>query len=150
MSLPDDPEQLERYVTGLLREQPLRRAPSNLASGVLAQLATGPWWQRSYRYWPRAVQAAFLALCGGFAWLTLSAAGSMSGHSGELVRAVSPIATWVHACAQLLAVTQSAGSSVLHVVPSLWLYAALAAGIGLYLVLFGLGTVAYRTLYRER
>jgi hypothetical protein len=42
------------------------------------------------------------------------------------------------------------GSFLIHAIPPLWLYGAAAFGFVLYALLFGLGTVAYRTLYVER
>jgi hypothetical protein len=39
---------------------------------------------------------------------------------------------------------------VVHAVPPMWLYGTAAFGFALYAVLFGLGTVAYRTLYVQR
>jgi hypothetical protein len=36
---------------------------------------------------------------------------------------------------------------LLRVIPPLWLYGGLSLGILLYVVLFGLGAAAYRTLY---
>jgi hypothetical protein len=53
---------------------------------------------------------------------------------------------------QVSAVMTAAGelAAVLtHAIPSTWLYAALLAGSLLYVILFGLGSAAYRTLYVE-
>src|SRR5579871_3555907 len=135
--LPQDPQQLERYIDALLRNQPLRRAPPSLATKVLA-LTGRHWWQRSYRYWPRAVQGAFLLGCAALVWLTLSGAGSVRLGAGELTRAFGPLVVWMRACAELLSATHSTGSSVLHAVPGAWLYGGGLAAGALYLALFGL------------
>jgi hypothetical protein len=144
-----DPERLERYVGTLLRAQPLRQAPPALASAVLEKISARPWWQRSYRNWPRALQVSFLLFCTGLVCVTFAAAGSATISSGQLTRALSPIAIWAHACAQLLGAARATGWSVLQVIPSFWLYGGAALAVGFYLALFALGTVAYRTLYRD-
>ena len=52
----------------------------------------------------------------------------------------------------LLAIVSSAGglaAVLFRVIPPLWLYGALGAGVFLYVMLFGLGAAAYRTLYLQ-
>lgn len=144
-----DFEQLERYVGRLLRAQPLRSAPPALASAVLEKISRTPWWQRSYRDWPWALQGSFLVLCTGLVCLTLAAGGSATMSAGQLTRALSPIAIWAHAYAQVLGAVRATGWSLLQAMPSFWLYGGAAMALGFYLALFALGTVAYRTLYRD-
>jgi hypothetical protein len=57
--------------------------------------------------------------------------------------------SWAH---PFLAVLSSAGgvtALLVHIIPPLWLYGAMALGIVLYVTLFGLGAAAYRTLYLQ-
>ncbi len=144
-----DRERLERYVGTLLRAQPLRRAPPGLAGAVLEKISATPWWQRSYGHWPRSLQMGFLVLCMGLICVTLAAGGSATMSSGQLARSLSPIAIWAHAYAQVLGAARATGWTVLQAIPSFWLYGGAALAVGFYLVLFALGTVAYRTLYRD-
>jgi hypothetical protein len=144
-----DPEQLERYVGRLLHAQPLRQAPAALTGAVLQKISATPWWQRSYRNWSPALQLGFLAFCTGLVCMTFAAGGSATTSSGQLMRALSPIAIWAHAGAQLLGAAHATGWSVLQVIPSVWLYGGAALAVGFYLALFALGTIAYRTLYRD-
>jgi hypothetical protein len=67
--------------------------------------------------------------------------------SDPIVGAVSPALPWLHAGADVLNAIVSMGELVIRVIPAEWLYGAAALGVLLYAALFGLGTVAYRTLY---
>lgn len=149
MSRDEDIRQAERYVQQLLRSQPLRRAPSTLQERVLAQLDTAPWWRRSFLHWPVAARVAFLLASCGVVRLVMagaiSAANSVS--SLPLAHALGQSITWLRTLESLAAATNSTGASILHAIPSLWLYAGAALGVGLYVALFGLGAIAYRTLY---
>ena len=144
-----DPQEIERYVDELLRAQPLRRAPPTLQARVLARVRSLPWWRQSFVHWPVAARLGFLILSYGFVRLVLAGAGSVteSMQSGELAGALTPAENWLHAGAAVLSAANSTGASLLHAVPSLWLYGAAAFAVSLYVALFGLGTVAYRTLY---
>jgi len=58
--------------------------------------------------------------------------------------------SWVQVGTQVASAIESAGSFLLHTIPPTWLYAGAAVALVSYALLFGLGTVAYRTLYVER
>jgi hypothetical protein len=144
---------LERFVGDLARGQPLRRAPASLEHRVLAQLALQQpglvWWRRGFTHWPLLAQAGFLLASYGF--VRLSIAGVMSVMSFLGSREVAGDAlSWVQVGSKAAAAAASTGSFLLSAIPSMWLYGAAAAAFGLYALLFGLGTVAYRTLYVER
>jgi hypothetical protein len=148
----DDPK-LESFVGELARTQPLRRAPASLEHRVLAQLAlqstSAPWWKKGFAHWPLPARAAFLIASYGF--VRLAFAGVMSAISFVSSReAAGSLLSWVHSSVDVVTTAASTGSSVLHAIPPTWLYGAIAVGFVLYAVLFGLGTVAYRTLYVER
>jgi hypothetical protein len=58
--------------------------------------------------------------------------------------------SWVHFGATALSTTASMCSLLVHAIPPSWLYGMAVCAFVLYALLFGLGTVAYRTLYVER
>jgi hypothetical protein len=149
----DRREKLESLVAHLARNQPLRRAPASLSQRVLAQLAMQqadiPWWRKGFAQWPLPARATFLLASYGFVRLAL--AGVMSAISFVDSRAAAGAAvSWMHSGTKALAVLTSTGSALIHAIPPSWLYGAIVVSFALYAVLFGLGTVAYRTLYVER
>jgi hypothetical protein len=155
----DGPEQnsndrrLEELIDGLARGQRLVRAPASLERRVLGQLALQrpglPWWRSGFTHWPLPARVGFLVASLGF--VSFAIAGVMSVVSFLGTREVTGTAmSWVQVGARIADTFAAAGSSVLSVIPPAWLYGAAAAAFLLYAVLFGLGTVAYRTLYVER
>jgi hypothetical protein len=71
------------------------------------------------------------------------------------------VTSWVHSneiaglatlrrAGEVLSSTDSVVVSVLNAIPPAWLYGGAIVGFGLYAMLFGLGAVAYRTLYAQR
>jgi hypothetical protein len=155
-----DPDKSEQLVSGLLREQPLRRAPSTLQGRVLTQLgsrvpaqASGPWWGRGFSHWPLAARIAFVIASVGFVRVAMLGVMSVSDVIGshqvthEVAGAVGPAFTWLHAAAVMVGALDSLGGWIVRTIPAVWLYGAAALGVLFYAALFGLGTVAYRTLY---
>jgi hypothetical protein len=144
---------LEVLVSQLARNQPLRRAPASLEQRVLAQLAAQravvPWWRKGFSHWPLSVRAVFLLATLGF--VRLATAGALAVISFLGSREITGDAlSWVQVGTRVAAVIEWVGSFLLHTIPPTWLYAAAAVGLVSYALLFGLGTVAYRTLYVER
>jgi hypothetical protein len=141
----DKPDlQLERQVHRSLRQLPQRRAPSSLENRVwseLARLASLPWWRRSFLHWPLAARASFFVLSAGLCALTFLGSARLFAGFGSAKRLAESL-TWLSTAAEALA-------SLLRVVPSIWIYEALAAAALLYALLFALGAAAYRTLYLE-
>jgi hypothetical protein len=149
----NDPEKLESFVDQLVRVQPPRRAPPSLEARVLAQLALQqtslPWWRRGFTHWPLAARVAFLIASYGF--VRLAIAGVMSMIAFVSSREVAGTAiSWGHSGVEALSATVSMCSLIVHAIPPSWLYGMAVCGFALYALLFGLGTVAYRTLYVER
>ncbi len=141
--------ELERFVEQVARNQPLLRAPASLESRVLSKLASRQvvWWRSGFVHWPLYARIVFLAAScafirlafSGFVWVTeLFDSHEFAG------------AAMLHRGAQAVSTTASVGDLVLHSIPPMWLYGAAAVAFVLYASLFGLGTVAYRTLYVER
>jgi len=146
----DQEQKLERALTQALTGLPLRRAPSTLELRVVNELerrAALPWWRVSFAHWPAAPRVAFVAVC--VALVAATILGGVFAFVGD--RSFNEVAalvlSWAH---PFLAVVSSAGgvaSLLVSIIPPLWLYGGMALGIMLYVVLFGLGAAAYRTLY---
>ncbi len=150
MSNTPDHQSLERFTDAVLRDLPPRRAPASFEARVLAELerrAAQPWWQSSYRDWPAIVRIAFLAACVALGSLAVRATEWLFGRSASTISGIesdlSPAAASVKA-------TASAFSFIVHSIPSVWIYGAIAVMAVMYIVLFGIGAAAYRTLYANR
>jgi hypothetical protein len=138
------PDPLERLVHHAVRQLPARRAPSSLEGRVLRELerrAALPWWRRSFRHWPVAARAAFLAVC--IVLIRLAFIG------GALVIAEFGSLTWTHRAAALMVSGGNLAAALARIVPPTWLYDGVALCALLYAVLFALGAAGYRTLYLQ-
>ncbi|MFT3906122.1 MAG: hypothetical protein QM718_07465 [Steroidobacteraceae bacterium] len=132
----------EEQINRLLRQQPLRCAPASLETRVLAAIAaqeaapalpaaTSAAPPRGFLQWSLPARAAFLATALGAAVLTLKGLGwAATDVKSSLLGTVI--------------------GAVFDQIPTLWLYSALGAVGMLYLMFFGLGAVAYRTLFTDR
>jgi hypothetical protein len=139
-----DELELERLVSGALRQLPARSAPPSLERRVLAELArhaARPWWRRSFAHWPRVALTGFVSLCGGLIAVTFLGGTSVGAGLGS-APVLRQAWTLAAAASQTLA-------ALVRSVPSIWLYEGLAAATVLYALLFALGVTAYRTLYLE-
>jgi hypothetical protein len=140
----NDSPKLEDLIDRTLRAQPPLRAPSGFETRVwheLARLAALPWWRRSFAYWPLAARALFVLASGVFIKLALTGADWMSD------AAAAPVAS-VQAKARLASSLMETGAALAHAIPPQWLYVGVACGAVMYMLLFGLGATAYRTLYK--
>ncbi len=149
---PSDDQQLEKLVHENLRALPLRSAPRSLETRVLAELARRaalPWWRQSFAHWPLLARIAFIIGSIGLAKFAIEA-GVWVLAGLDLAALPSVFAAqfgWVETG---LTVFRAIGEFVvvtIRSIPSLWLYGGLAVLGALYATLFGLGAVAYRTLY---
>lgn len=148
------PEQVEQLVHRELRALPPRKAPAGFESRVLAEIerrAATAWYHKSWSYWPAPVRAAFLLLGTSLAgaaiaafWMftqgaTAAAIGQeVAAGFGWVTRLVGAVTWTVHFVRQLVAG-----------IPPLWLYGGLAFVAAMYATFVGLGTAAYRYLYRN-
>jgi hypothetical protein len=143
------PEQLERFIDKVLRDQPLHRAPSDLESKVLAAISlrqtTNPWWRSSFAHWPMAARVLFLVASAVFVKLGLDAAALVIGPIDPAARSAALFAelAWIHALFVSI-------GAVLRSLPSWWIYCGVTVLGALYLMLFGVSAAAYRTLYASR
>ena len=142
---PPDDAALERLIHATLSEQPLRQAPDGLEAQVLAAIArrdARSWWRRDFARWPLAARAGFVVLCIVLGKFAVDA-------SMWLVTGLDPIgiAAELGALVMWMKMLAIAAASVARSIPTTWIYSgALAAG-AMYALLFGLSTLAYRTLY---
>jgi hypothetical protein len=134
-------DKLEEWLDKTLRELPPRAAPGTLEARVMGELrrrATKPWWQRSFAHWPPPARVVFVAMA--MCMTALVTVGSL--HAPDLL-SMLPLAQIM----RLVAAATALAAAPTHLVSPAWMTAALAAGTLLYVMLFGLGAVAYRTLY---
>jgi hypothetical protein len=150
--MPDDAfESLEKSLHAVLRAQPGRRAPATLEQRVRAEIARRaalPWWRCPFARWPGAARGAFLALSGGAALMCIAAAVTFfDGPGAELA------GRGLHAFAGARAMVRSVAmplADVVRGIPPGWIYLSAGALAAAYGALFGLGTAAYRLLWKAR
>jgi hypothetical protein len=141
---------IERAIDSALCELPLRKAPAGLEARVLAELSRRvalPWWRRSFASWPQIARI-------GFVLISIALAGlAFVGGVWALQNLGSPAlgALSTPGARHLFALLTVAGqlASLGHILPAHWLYEGLVASTLLYVLLFGLGITAYRTLYLD-
>lgn len=143
-------EKLERLMTKALRDIPARRAPLTLESRVFGELqrrATQVWWRQSFMHWPSAARAAFVML--NVALVAATFIGGVSNVIGgrSFGDFTGLVLTWMRPFLSVLSTMGGLTPVFLRAIPAGWLYAGVAVGVALYVVLFGLGAAAYRTLY---
>lgn len=151
----DHRDSLERLVSGVLREQPLRRAPRSLQSRVLTEIERRvalPWWRKSFVHWPIAVRGLFLVASIGFVKLALLFADWCWSalRSPPVENVVQPSFKEAQQAMNALSLLGDVYALFIRSLPPLWLYAALCSIGALYVALFGLSATAYRTLYASR
>jgi hypothetical protein len=146
---------LESLASRVLRDAPLRHAPSSLESRVLAEIgrrAALPWWRQSFPRWPGLARVGFTVTCGSIVAALLAAAwpwapGGMLAGAGAWSAGGSAWLPWARSVVTLVDVARELEAALVRVVPLDWLYGAMAGGALLYAALFGLGATAYRALY---
>jgi hypothetical protein len=142
-------DQLEKNLHAALSGQPALRAPSSLEQRVRAEIvrrAARPWWQRSFSEWPMLPRAAFVALSGCAAFI--SVAGTLTilnGPGAELASASLQKFSTLRTATQSVA---TAGAQVLGVVSPGWWYLGGGVIATAYVGLLGLGAAAYRLLWK--
>jgi len=141
-------QKLEQLFDDTLRTLPYQRAPGTLEGRVLDALQRRAiWWRRSFAHWPLPARTAFVVMCAGFVGLAMLAGNWTVLAVGSLSASDALVVFPAHQALGLLSVAALLISVPIRVLSPLWLYSALASGAALYVILFGLGAVAYRTLY---
>ncbi len=147
-------EQLEQLIHRELRALPPRRAPRTLESRVLAAIehqAAVAWYHKSWAYWPAGVRAAFLAI--GTAVAGAAVMGfyllSQGAAAGAVAQEIGVGFGWVTRLVGAGAWTVNFAQHLAAGIPPLWLYGGLAFIAAMYATFVGLGSAAYRYLYRN-
>ena len=144
-------EKLERLVSQVLRDQPLRRAPASLEARVLGELAAQarlPWWRRGIATWPASVRIPVIAVCAvsvPAVWI-LSVWLAARLASVTRSRMAGPLATITdagHTVSWLSALT----THIIESIPREWLVGGFIATATLYATLFALVAVGYSLLF---
>jgi len=147
-----DRERLEKLVDQLCKQQPLRKAPTDLYSRVMREVQMRkalPWWRKSFIHWPMAMQILFVAaavLTARLALICTDWVGANWFVSGKALKESS----LVQGADTVITVGNTVSSHLSGVVPMPWIYGAIAVVAVLYLVLFGIGVTTYKTLYAAR
>lgn len=146
--------QLEQLIHRELRALPARKAPASLEARVLAEIerrASIAWYHKSWSYWPAPVRAVFLGLGTAFAGAAIAAFYLLS--QGAALDAVATEFAagfgWITRILGAVAWTYRFVHQLFADVPPLWLYGGLAFIVAMYATFVGLGTAAYRYLYRN-
>lgn len=146
-------EKLERLVSQVLRDQPLRRAPASLEPRVLGELAARarlPWWRRGIASWPAAVRVPVIgacAVCVPLVWILSVWVAARLVSVASHPAAAGPLASLWDA-GHALASFGTATSHIIQSIPRGWLVGGIIATATLYAVLFALVAVGYSLLYR--
>ena len=147
----------EKTVQRILRDLPQRTAPASLETRVYAQLQRrhAASWQRGFAHWPATARVGFVALSVALVALTLmdvssTAVGARLAAVGDWptprLYYAPAVLTWLGRFTARLAVAVPA-SWLDGAGPTTWLDGFVTLCALLYAILFGLGAVAYRTLY---
>jgi hypothetical protein len=147
MTQPDSEKSLERLVDGVLRQQPLRRAPADFAARVLGEIErrkARPWWQKGFQHWPLIARAGFCAA----SLVVMAFAIEIPEWLIHLFDSNLPLS--VNRGIALWQALITIGTSIANSIPVYWIYGALAVVSVMYATCFGIGAAAYRTLYEHR
>ncbi len=145
-------EKLESLIHRTLRDLPHRRAPATLVSRVFGELqrrAELPWWRRGFAQWSPATRFSFVIV--SVAAMTLMLWNAPRPF--EKLRLLSDLNSfafsWVQPVMALGGSARQLSAVLANVIPAAWMYIALGVGAMFYVILFGLGAAAYRTLYLQ-
>jgi hypothetical protein len=148
------PERLEQVVHRELRSLPLRKAPAGFEARVMAEIerrAAVAWYHKSWNYWPAPVRSVFLAFGTTVAAVAIAAfyLFSQGAAADAVMREVASGFGWITRVAGAVSWTYHFIHQLVGGIPTLWLYGGLAFVALMYATFVGLGTAAYRYLYRK-
>jgi hypothetical protein len=139
-------QQLESLIDKTLRKQPQRRAPESLEANVLAmieQQMSRAWWQSGFVRWPVGARVGFALLSIGLVKLAILLGVWVGGGFKSVASLINDATDWIAPLAHTVA-------SITDRIPAIWLYGGLVAICSAYVMLFGVGMAAYRTMYGTR
>jgi hypothetical protein len=144
-------EKLERLVSQVLRDQPLRQAPASLEARVLSELATRarqPWWRRGVASWPVGVRVPVIAGCAVCVPLVWVLSLWLAAHLVSVARSrvAGPLAM-LQSTGHTLASLGTLTAHIIQSIPQEWLLGGMIAAGTLYAVLFALVALGYSLLY---
>jgi hypothetical protein len=146
------PDKLEQIVGYALRDLPQRRAPVSLESRVLGELqrrSAFSWWRRSFAHWPLLARSLLIVVCGALIGLTMLG-GTWAVPVFQPLSDVGALSSsWVNPVSSVLAFAGGLATLLERTIPPVWFYVGFSVAVMLYLILFGLGAAAYRTLYLQ-
>jgi hypothetical protein len=149
----DTEEKLEQLLERTLGALPPRRAPPTLQARVLDEWrrrAARPWWQRSFAHWPWLARGAFLLLSAAGIDLLLTTSRRAAEYLQSLPASSAWPLCWARAGAALFDPARDLLGALSQLSSLAWLNGAVGLAVAVYALLFGLGALAYRTLYLER
>jgi hypothetical protein len=138
-----DLQQLERSIDRLLRAQPVRRAPADLAERVLAEVARRealPWWRKGFHAWPTLARVVFSAVCLATVAIALRIPALLSD-------TVDAQMTGLHRTFALWNTLTNLYAAFVDSLPMEWLYAAGGIVALAYMTVFGTSIATYRVLF---
>jgi hypothetical protein len=144
--LMDKRQQLESLISKTLREQPLRRAPESLEANVFAaieQRMSRAWWQSGFARWPVGARIGFALLSIALIRFAISLGTWVGNGFQSISSSVSSATDWIHPVVH-------STSTFIERIPAVWLYGGLLVIASAYIMIFGIGMAAYRTLYDAR
>lgn len=147
------PDLLERLIDGVLRDQPLRRAPASLEARVLARIQlqeSASWHTSGFVRWPLAARFALLVALLAIAKLTVDVVVWLFSSDTPVTQTVESSVVWAKSTASVFSSMVSLGHALIDAIPSYWITLALVFSAGMYITLFVLGATAYRTLYLNK
>jgi hypothetical protein len=118
----------------------------------IARRASLPWWQRSFRHWPVAMQTVFVltALVAVGLMLHVTAWSDASHAATQIAAPVSGGLSLLQTIGSLwlsvVTLFNDVGSTLLHRIPGFWLSLGIGALVAMYAMLAGIGVAVYRTL----
>jgi hypothetical protein len=139
-------QQLESLIDKTLRKQPPRRAPESLEANVLAlieQRMSQVWWRSGFARWPIAARVGFALLSIALIRFAMILGDWVGGGFKSLSTSFAEATSWIPSLTH-------AATSLTDSVPAVWLYGGLVVICSAYIMLFGIGMAAYRTLYGTR
>lgn len=144
------PDSLERLIDGVLKDQPLRRAPASLEARVLARIELQQSASMGFARWPMAARFALLVALLAIAKLTVDLFVWIFSSDTPVIQTVENSVGWAKSTASLFSTMVTLGHALFSAIPSYVITLALVFSAGMYITLFVLGATAYRTLYLNK